>query len=159
MRRFRPGRRAEGGKVGEKILVADDDQTLRELLVLLLSREGYEVVTASNGGEAIELARKEKPQLIILDVSMPEVDGIQTCWELRSQQETCWVPIIVMTGFEETQTEALHAGVDDFITKPFRPDDLLARVKALLKMRHLENEVERALAYSRELRKHLAVEA
>jgi DNA-binding response OmpR family regulator len=138
--------------VAEKILVVDDDQALRELLLLLLSHEGYEVVTACNGGKAIELAREENPELIILDVSMPEVDGIQTCWELRAQQQTCWVPIIVMTGFEETQTEALHAGVDDFVTKPFRPADLLARVKALLKVRHLEDEAERALAYSRELR-------
>jgi DNA-binding response OmpR family regulator len=83
------------------------------------------------------------------------MDGIETAWELRSQQETCWVPIIMVTAFAETRTEALHAGVDDFVTKPFPVADLLARVRTLLKVGHVESEPERALAYSRELRKAL----
>ena len=144
-----PGR----GAMVERILVVDDEQIIRELLAELLSFEGYEVVSASDGREAIRLAALETPHLVILDANMPEMDGIETTWELRSQQETCWVPIIMVTAFEETRTEALHAGVDDFVTKPFNVADLLARVKALLEVRHLENEAERALSYSRGLRK------
>jgi len=139
-----------------KILVVDDEQTIRELLAELLSIEGYEVVSASNGREAIRLAALGTPHLVILDANMPELDGIETAWELRSQHETCWVPIIMVTAFAETPTEALHAGVDDFVTKPFKVSDLLARVKALLNVRHVEGEAERAVAYSQELREILS---
>ena len=145
----------EAGAVWEKILVVDDDQPMRELLAELLSNEGYEVVSASNGPEAIRLAALETPQLVIMDADMPGLDGVETCWELRSQWDTCWVPVIMVTAFAEVRTEALHAGVDDFLSKPFRPADLVARVKALLKVRHVEDEIERALAYSRELRETL----
>lgn len=79
----------------------------------------------------------------------------KTAWELRSREETCWLPIIMVTAFVETRTEALHAGVDDFVTKPFKVVDLLARVKALLNVCHAESEAERALTYSREPRRNL----
>ena len=141
--------------MGDRILVVDDEQTIRELLAELLSIEGYEVMSASNGREAIRLAAFKTPHLVILDANMPVMDGIETTWELRSQHETCWVPIIMVTAFAETRTEALHAGVDDFVTKPFNVVDLLTRVRTLLKVGHLESEAERALAYSRELRKAL----
>jgi DNA-binding response OmpR family regulator len=140
----------------DKILVVDDEQTIRELLVELLSIEGYEVVSASNGREALQLAAVKTPHLVILDANMPEMDGIETTWELRSQHETCWIPIIMVTAFGDTRTEALHAGVDDFVTKPFNVADLLARVRALLNVRHVEGEAERAVAYSRELRETLS---
>jgi DNA-binding response OmpR family regulator len=139
----------------DKILVVDDEQTIRELLAELLSIEGYEVLSASNGREALQLAALTTPHLVILDANMPEMDGIETTWELRAQHETCWVPIIMVTAFGDTRTEALHAGVDDFVTKPFKVPDLLARVKALLNVRHVEGEAERAVAYSRELRTNL----
>jgi DNA-binding response OmpR family regulator len=139
----------------ERILVVDDELFIRELLAELLSSEGYEVVSASNGREAIQLAALETPHLVSLDAHMPEMDGIETTRQLRSQRETCSVPIIMATAFDETRTEALHAGVDDFVPKPFNVADFLARVKALLKGRHLESEAERVLTYSRELRKAL----
>jgi DNA-binding response OmpR family regulator len=138
-----------------RILVVDDEQTARGLLAELLLIEGYDVVSAPSGREALQLAALKIPHLVILDANMPEMDGIQTTWELRSQHETCWVPIIMVTAFEDTRTEALHAGVDDFVTKPFDVADLLARVKALLKVRNVEGEAERALAFSRELRRNL----
>jgi two-component system alkaline phosphatase synthesis response regulator PhoP len=133
------------------ILVVEDEQTIRELLAELLSIEGYDVVSASNGLEAIRLAARKSPHLVILDASMPEMDGLETTWELRSQEETCGIPIIMVTAFDETRTEALHAGVDDFVTKPFKVADLMARVKALLEVQHVECEAERELAYSRGL--------
>jgi DNA-binding response OmpR family regulator len=140
----------------ERILVVDDEQFIRELLAELLSSEGYEVVSASNGREAIQLAALETPHLVILDANMPEMDGIETTRQLRSQRETCSVPIIMVTAFEQTRTEALQAGVDDFVPKPFNVADFLARVKALVKVRHFESEAERALTYSRELRNILS---
>jgi len=139
-----------------KILVVDDEHTIGELLAELLSIEGYEVVSASNGQEAIRLAALGTPHPVILDANMPEMDGIETTWELRFQQETCWVSVIMVTAFAETRTEALHAGVDDFVTKPFKVPDLLTRVKALLNVRHVESEAENALTYSRELREILS---
>ena len=129
-----------------RILIVDDEQTIRELLAELLSLEGYEVVLASNGREAIGLAARKTPHLVIVDASMPDMDGLETTWELRSQQETSRIPIIMVTAFEETRTEALQAGVDDFLTKPFNVADLMARVKALLKVQHVESEAKRALA-------------
>jgi DNA-binding response OmpR family regulator len=140
----------------ERILVVDDEEFIRELLAEILSSEGYEVLSASNGREAIQLAARETPHLVILDANMPEMDGIETTRQLRYQRETCSVPIIMVTAFEETRTEALQAGVDDFVPKPFDVADFLARVKALLKVRHLESEAERALTYSRGLRKILS---
>jgi DNA-binding response OmpR family regulator len=140
----------------EKILVVDDEQFIRELLAEILLSEGYEVVSASNGREAIHRAALENPHLVILDANMPEMDGIETTRALRSQQETCWVPIVMVTAFEEIRTEALDAGVDDFVPKPFEVPDFLATVKALLKVRHLESEAERALTYSRGLRQILS---
>jgi DNA-binding response OmpR family regulator len=139
-----------------RILVVDDEQTIRELLAELLSIEGYDVVSAANGREAIGLAAGKTPHLVILDASMPDMDGLETAWELRSQQETCWIPIIMVTAFEDTRTEAFHAGVDHFVTKPFNVADLMARVQALLEVQHVEREAERGLAYSRGLRKTLS---
>lgn len=75
---------------------------------------------------------------------------------MRWQQKMCWIPIIVATGFREMPTEALHAGADDFVVKPFRLAELLARVKALLRVHHLENDIDRARAYRRKLRKNSA---
>ena len=138
------------------ILVVDDQQTIRELLGELLSIEGYDVVSASNGREAIRLAARQSPHLVILDASMPEMDGLETTGELRSQRETRRIPIIMVTAFEETRTEGLHAGVDDFVSKPFKVTDLMARVKALLAVQHVESEAERALACSRGLKKTLS---
>ncbi len=131
--------------MGEKILVVDDERPVREVVALILERAGYEMVRAANGWEAIEVAARENPQLIILDMRMPGLHGIDTCRELRSRQETRGIPILVLTAYVENEKEALEAGVDDFLTKPFRPEELIARVKTLLKVRHLQHEAERAL--------------
>ena len=128
--------------MAEKILVVDDERPVREVVTLFLARAGYEVVKAADGWEAIELAAKEKPWLIILDMRMPGLHGIDTCRELRSRQETRRTPVLVLTAYVENEREAMDAGVDDFLTKPFQPEDLMARVKALLEIRHLENEAE-----------------
>ena len=128
--------------MAEKILVVDDERPVREVVTLILERAGYEGVRAADGREAIELAAKEKPQLIILDMRMPGLHGIDTCRALRSREETRRIPILVLTGYVENEREALDAGVDGFLMKPFRPEELMVQVKALLRLRELENELE-----------------
>jgi two-component system response regulator VicR len=137
--------------MGEKILVVDDEEPIRELLRSLLEKEGYEAILASDGEEAIRLAESEKPHLIILDVKMSGLDGIRTCLALREKQETRGIPIILATGFTEFLAEALDAGVDDFVTKPFHLTAVVTRVRAMLRVRHIDNTVERAVAYLQEL--------
>ena len=128
--------------MAEKILVVDDERAIRELVTLVLARAGYEVVRAADGRESIELAAKEHPDLIILDMRMPGLHGVDTCRELRSRQQTVGIPILVLTGYMENEKEAMDAGVDGFLAKPFRPEELIARVKALLRIGRLENELE-----------------
>jgi DNA-binding response OmpR family regulator len=138
--------------VAYRILVVDDQEPIRELLTHVLQKEGYEVILAPDGLEAIRLVESKRPHLVILDVRMPELDGVETCWRLRSQERTRSTPIIIATAFGEVVVEALDAGADDFVTKPFHMADVLARVKALLKVRHLEDGIERTWAYIQELR-------
>jgi DNA-binding response OmpR family regulator len=141
--------------MGDKILVVDDEQQVRDLLNTFLKREGYEVVVASNGEEAIELAEAENPQLILLDVVMPGLDGIETCRKLKSQETTKSIPVIISTAFRDTLGEALEAGADDFLTKPFHLLEVAIRVKSILRVQHLSDELDRAVAYTMELQKNL----
>lgn len=115
-----------------KILIADDDRNIVELLRLYIEKEGYTTVTASNGKEAIETFNKSKPDLIILDVMMPEADGWQVCKEIR---KTSNVPIIMLTAKGETidKVLGLELGADDYMVKPFETKELMARIKAVLR--------------------------
>jgi DNA-binding response OmpR family regulator len=141
--------------MGYKILVVDDEEPIRDLLKGFLEGQGHTVILASTGEEALISAERENPHLIVLDVRMPGLDGIETCVALRANDKTRAIPIILATAFREVLAEALAAGVDDFVTKPFHLAELLHRVQALLRVRHLENELERAAAYVCELRKNL----
>ncbi len=115
-----------------KILVVDDEKRLVALVEAYLHQEGYGVVTASNGLEALHLARQEKPDLILLDIMMPEMDGFAFVQAHRREAET---PIILLTARvdEEDHVIGLELGADDYVTKPFRPRELVARVRAVLR--------------------------
>ena len=115
-----------------KILIADDDRNIVELLRLYIEKEGYTTLTASNGKEAIEVLKKQKPDLVILDVMMPEADGWQVCKEIRKTSET---PIIMLTAKGETfdKVLGLELGADDYMVKPFETKELMARIKAVLR--------------------------
>ena len=134
-----------------KILVVDDELEIRNLLSQFLTEEGYEVILASNGEEAIELAERENPQVILLDILMPGIDGIETCKRLKAKEETRFIPVIMATALWDTYTEAIDAGAEDFVTKPFNLAELSHRVKSILRVRYLTNELERTVAYIREL--------
>ncbi|GAB4256562.1 MAG: DNA-binding response regulator [Phyllobacteriaceae bacterium] len=118
-----------------KILVVDDEPDILEILTYNLKKEGYTVFTAKDGKEGLELARKELPQLIILDIMMPELDGVEVCRILRSEDQFDNTVIAFLTARDEdySQIAALDVGGDDYITKPIKPRVLLSRVKALLR--------------------------
>ncbi|NOR23013.1 MAG: response regulator [Desulforhopalus sp.] len=141
--------------MGDKVLVVDDDQEMRDLLGNLLEGEGYEVILGSNGEEAIELAEKENPQVILLDFEMPGIDGIEACKRLKSGEKTASIPIIMITAYKNKKPDAIEAGADDFVNKPFDPTELSIRIKTILRMQHLTNELEKAAAYIKEFQKNL----
>ncbi|MEG9327788.1 response regulator transcription factor [Salinimicrobium catena] len=117
------------------ILLVDDEPDIIEIIRYNLSSEGYKIVTAENGRRALEVAKKEKPQLIILDVMMPEMDGMETCIQLRKDPELRETVIAFLTarGEDYSQMAGFDAGADDYITKPIKPKILTSKVKALLR--------------------------
>lgn len=118
-----------------KILVADDEPDILEFVEYNLKKEGFDVVTANNGTSAIEIAETERPDLILLDIMMPDLDGIETCRELRSRKHFNKTIIAFLTARSEdySQIVGFDVGGDDYITKPIRPRVLISRVKALLR--------------------------
>jgi len=121
-----------------KILIADDEQDILRVLEKRLNDTGYEVVKAGNGREAIECAFREKPDLVVIDVMMPEMDGFEATKILRSRLETAVIPILMLTAKKDKESElkGLDLGADDYVTKPFDKDKLLARIKMLLRRRY-----------------------
>lgn len=116
----------------EKILIVDDEKSIIELLTMSLEREGFEVFSASNGEKAIELTSSKNPDLIVLDIMLPDIDGFEICKKLR---EVVNIPIIMLTARTEDvdKVVGLEIGADDYITKPFNPRVLIARIKAVLR--------------------------
>lgn len=114
------------------ILVVDDEKNIVQLAKLYLSSEGYSVESAFNGAEALEKVRARKPDLVVLDLMMPEVDGWEVCRRLRQESD---IPIIILTarGDDVDKIIGLELGADDYMTKPFNPRELVARVKAVLR--------------------------
>ena len=129
-----------------KILLVDDEPDILEIVGYNLSNEGYQVVTAENGIQAIKKAKKEKPQLIILDVMMPEMDGIEACENIRRVPELKDTIITFLTarGEDYSQVAGFDAGADDYITKPIKPKVLVSKVKALLR-RIKEAEIDESI--------------
>jgi len=117
------------------ILLVDDEPDILEIVGYNLSAEGYQVITAENGIKAIKIAKKKKPQLIILDVMMPEMDGIEACEQIRKIPELSETIITFLTarGEDYSQMAGFDAGADDYITKPIKPKVLVSKVKALLR--------------------------
>lgn len=115
-----------------KILVCDDDKEIVEAISIYLKQEGYEVILAYNGREALEVAKKEEVHLIILDIMMPEMDGIHALLKLREESS---IPVILLSAKSEDVDKilGLNVGADDYVTKPFNPLELIARVKSQLR--------------------------
>jgi two-component system alkaline phosphatase synthesis response regulator PhoP len=119
----------------KKILIADDEEFIRELIAATINRGDYELVEAKDGIEALDLARKEMPDLIVLDIKMPGIDGFKVCKELKSEPETASIKIIVLTAFgqDEDIRKGKEAGADDYFLKPFNPIDLMNKIDGMLR--------------------------
>jgi len=117
---------------GKRVLVVDDDVKTVELVKLYLNRDGYRVLTAYDGVEALHLARESHPDLIVLDLMLPGIDGLEICRTLRGESD---VPIIMLTAktTDQDKLAGLNLGADDYVTKPFSPRELAARVRAVLR--------------------------
>lgn len=124
----------------QKILVVDDEQDIVDLISYNLNKEGYQVCTAINGRQAIEVAKKENPDLIILDVMMPEMDGIESCRQIRALPEFKSTFIIFLTARSEEYSEiaGFNVGADDYIAKPIKPRALMSRINAILRRNNPE---------------------
>ena len=121
----------------EKVLVVDDEEHILELARLYLSREGFQVESVADGAQAVARFNQVKPDLVVLDLMLPGVDGLTICREIRKQSQ---VPIIMLTARDEVTDKVvgLELGADDYLTKPFHPQELVARAKALLRRTRLE---------------------
>ncbi|HQU31169.1 MAG: response regulator transcription factor [Planctomycetia bacterium] len=119
----------------EKILVVDDEQDLVKLIRYHLEKDGYRVLSAYNGEDALFLSRKERPELLILDLMLPGMDGLEVCKKLKADRDLTNTAIVMLTakGEEADITTGLKLGADDYITKPFSPKELVARAQAVLR--------------------------
>lgn len=127
--------------MGTKILVVDDDRNICELLKLYLENDGYTVFVANDGQEAVEMFQSKAPELVLLDIMLPKMDGWQVCREIRKTSNT---PIIMLTAKGETfdKVLGLELGADDYVTKPFDAKEVMARVKAVLRRASGSNDAE-----------------
>jgi phosphate regulon transcriptional regulator PhoB len=136
----------------KKILIADDEKDIVELIAYNLEREGYAVVKAFDGQKAWEMINADKPDLIILDLMMPEISGMEVCRMIRGQTATAALPIIMLTAKSDSVDKilGLEVGADDYITKPFHVRELIARIRAVLRRseRLLDDDTPESLNYA-----------
>jgi diguanylate cyclase (GGDEF)-like protein len=133
------------GVLPSTVLIVDDVPLNRKLQQTYLDSEGYNVMMASDGLEALEKIRQQPPDLVLLDVMMPRMNGFEVCQSLKDDEGTRFIPIILVTALNEIEdkVKGIEAGADDFICKPFNKLELLARVKSLLRIKHLHDELDK----------------
>jgi len=131
----------------KRILVVDDVPLNIQLLKTYLSSEGYHILSANDGSEAIEQAKKMKPDLILLDVMMPKMNGFEVCKIIKSDMKTQFIPIILVTALNEldNKIKGMDSGADDYLTKPFNKLELMARVRSLLRTKYLHDELQQKI--------------
>lgn len=132
--------------IAETVLVADDQSSNRELLEELLTAQGFTVVTASDGSAALEEIARIRPDLVLLDVMMPGLNGFEVCERIKNNPETYLIPVVLITALSDKQDriEGIKAGADDFLTRPVDRTELLARVRSLITLKRRTDELERA---------------
>jgi len=130
----------------QRVLVVDDYEPNLDGLRRLLERQGYVVLTASNGHDALEIVAREKPDLVLTDVVMPEISGVDVCAAIKGSHETCLTPVVLISASHERDTRltGLGAGADDFLNKPVDPDELYTRVRSLIRLKRMTDDLESA---------------
>jgi diguanylate cyclase (GGDEF)-like protein len=144
------------------ILVVDDVPVNIQLLVTYLSAEGYDVVSAKDGHDAMKAVKEHQPDLVLLDVMMPKMNGFEVCEVIKSDDATKFIPVILVTALNEPEdkVKGMESGADDFLTKPFNKLELLVRVRSLLRIKHLHDELQEKvieLQRTKEELRHLAI--
>lgn len=136
-----------------RILIVDDNTANAELLEAYLKGETWETALAYSGSEAMEQVASFMPDIILLDIMMPDISGFEVCRKLKGDSQTRDIPIIMVTALTELEDveKAVEAGTDDFLSKPVNRLELVTRVKSLLRLRHLKSELQRTLAYLDEI--------
>lgn len=131
-----------------RVLVADDTESIRALFEKLLTHEGYQVISVGDGIEALDAVRRHRPDVILLDVGMPGLDGIEVCRQLKSDPVTRLTPVVLVTGLSEVsdRIRGIEAGADDFLSKPVHPHELGARVASLSRLKQLTDALDSAEA-------------
>ncbi len=133
--------KSAGGEVmaRERILVVEDEEDIQELMSYNLGKEGYDVICADDGESALKKVKSKKPNLIILDLMLPGIDGLSVCKQLRADTDTRDIPVVMLTakGEEADVVSGLEVGADDYVTKPFSPRVLLARIRAVLRRKEV----------------------
>ncbi len=143
--------------MAHKVLIADDNPQVLKLLQISLKKAGYDVIEAENGEQAFELANKEKPDIIISDIMMPQMDGIELCWMIRENSEIPIVPFIFLTSFDDPETEikGFRAGADKYLNKPIERKELIEKVQELLQrndqLKDMEKESSEKQAFAGDL--------
>ena len=137
------------------ILVVDDNEQNLELLQAYLEDIQCQTIPARDGIEALEIIKKSKPDLVLLDVMMPKMSGFEVCRRIKNNPETADLPVIMVTALNELRDieRAIESGTDDFLSKPVNKLELITRVKTMLKLKHLSDQLERTLAYLSEIEK------
>lgn len=128
----------------KKILVVDDEQDIREIIKIALAQDGFQVLEADNGKTAIELAKKEKPDLITLDIMMPNIDGFQVAKIIKEDPTTVDIPIIILSVLSQDKNKFMQ-GIADYISKPFKPDELVTKIKEAIEKSGLANKSKNIL--------------
>ena len=138
-----------------RILVVDDDQQNVELLEAYLTGAGYQVLRALDGASALKQVADGNPDLVLLDIMMPDISGYEVCRRLKKDPASSRIPVLMVTalGAMKDIEKGIESGTDDFLTKPVNRLELLARVRSLMRVSHLQSELDRTLAYLRELEK------
>ena len=128
------------------VLIVDDLPANLELVERLLASDGHSVCTASTGAEALQLVRAQSPDLVLMDVMMPDVDGLEPCREMKRDPRTRLIPVVLMTSFNDADSrmKGIEAGADDFVSKPFNTPELRARVRSLLRMKSYTDDLDTA---------------
>jgi putative two-component system response regulator len=131
-----------------RVLVADDTESIRSLFSKLLLADGHEVLSASDGAAALDVVQVHHPDVVLLDVTMPHVDGLEVCRRLKANPTTRLTPVVLVTGQTDLsdRIRGLEAGADEFLSKPVHPHELRARVRSLTRMKHLIDELDSAEA-------------